>query len=108
MTVVKREELQFVWISHFWDVPLDGLCRVDGKLMRFREAFADGTYQVLDLKPHQKARWLLRKWLFECCVGEHWSYPQRVNGARFYWRKPVWLHKALFWAYYKLQPLLKE
>jgi hypothetical protein len=108
MSTVARQGMQFVWIASFYDVPLNGLCMKDGELMLFRESAEEDQYHVIALSPCRKARWLLRKRLFELCVGEHWSYPQRANGVRFHWRKPVWLHKALFWGYYKLQPLLKE
>ena len=48
----------------------------------------------------------MRKFFFEQMVGYHWSYPQRKNWARFYYRKPVWLSKFLFKLYYKVKKLL--
>lgn len=109
MNCIPYEDMKFVWIASFWDGPIEGLCKFDGQVMHFREAGANGTYRVSPLTPIRKARWLLRKFLFELCVGKHYSYPHRTNGVHFHWRRPIRLHKALFSAYYKfLQPMLKE
>lgn len=101
----RAERVQLVWVCSYYDGPLAGICRVNGELMRFERGYRAVKYRVFRLSAAQKALWLLRKWLFEACVGEHWSYPARANGAVFHWRRPALLHKAMFWAYYRARRL---
>lgn len=98
---VPYAEMQWVWVTDYYDVPLRGLCRYHGRRCRFEVADEDGeTYRVISLTRLERCRWMARKWLFELCVGRHWSYPARVQGVRFQWRRPQWLWRYVLRAYY--------
>lgn len=115
-------DIDFVWVSNHWDFHRGGLCRHNGELAEFscideipEEGWGtcgddcDGcplceyviVCQIKPLSWMQQRKWLARKWLFEFCVGHHWTYPQRRNGERFKSRKPRWLGALLFSLYYK-------
>ena len=98
---VPYAEMQWVWITDYYDVPLQGLCRYHGRLYRFEAANEEGEmYRVYSLTRPERCRWMARKWLFELAIGRHWSYPAREQGVRFRWRRPVWLWRYVFRAYY--------
>lgn len=99
----RARRVSLVWVSHYHDGPLSGLCRANGHLMRFERAEDASRYRVFSLSTRQKVKWLLHKAMFEACVGKHWSYPNRANGEMFHLRRPAWIHKLLISAYYKLR-----
>jgi hypothetical protein len=102
--LIPYDELTFVWVRSHYDVHLEGLCRLKGKLCRFAtlNAFDDGepplVCAVYPLTMRERLWWLWRKKRFEVCVGYHWTYP-RTKG--FYIRRPRWLFQALFNLHYK-------
>ena len=100
---VPSEHLELVWHWNYYDYPLDGLCRINGTLMRFKRHYGARKYRVYQLTPAQKFRVLLHKTLFELCVGKHCSYPDRMNGVRFSAKNPAWLYERLFAFFYRFE-----
>lgn len=114
---VEYDQMQFVWVSNFWDFPLKGICMWGGKLHEFagwdewfkidnptededdwdRKVF----FNLTPLTFTQRLKWRFRQRMFELCVGTHWTYKNNQRGLQFHWRKPVWLHKLLCSWYYK-------
>lgn len=103
--------MDFKWISDHYDWHLRGTCTFKSKICAFEvqypacddetgelgEVFA----QVYELNVIEKIQWHYRQWLFEKCVGYHWTYTQNKKGSSFYYRKPEWLYKQLFNWYYR-------
>lgn len=120
------DKVSFLWIIDHYDVHWAGLCYFYGKICYFKtEVVNNGTsYEeeddedVSDSGPFDGAlicgiyrlgfinrcTLLFRKWLFEKCVGEHWTYqyvpyvPSQVQRARGNIRG----NKFLFNVYYKV------
>lgn len=101
---IPYDQMDFVWITDHYDIHLSGLCRVDGELMLFKIVDVSDnempSYVVYPLTRLQKVKWLWKKWLFEVCIGEHWSYPQRKKGIHFYIKSPTWFWSTVFALYY--------
>jgi hypothetical protein len=104
-------DLHLVWISDYYDIPLAGIARDSkGNLCEFEyevddseEDWRDGRYRLFEMSVFAKIRWLVRKKVFEICVGEHWTYPQRANGVMFTRKQPHWFWDRLRNFYYFLQ-----
>jgi len=105
------DKVDFIWVKSHYDVHLEGLCRVNNKIHRFKIASEFGYDEDLDdyvlpimnvykLSKVDKIKWLFRKWLFEVCVGKHFTYPDRKNGVRFYTKSPKWFWNKVFRLYY--------
>lgn len=94
-----------LWVSSFYDYPLAGLARLNGQFYRFEADYVGAPdwpsrYRLYELEGIEKIRWLLRKWLFEICVGKHMTYR---NGRRLCYyqpRRPRILHHSLMRLYY--------
>ena len=110
---ITYNDADFVWISHHWDVHLEGLCRVNNELMHFKtieeniydEKKDEYSYDqikvdIFKLGFTEKLRWILKWRLFELCVGTHWTYPQK-NSGRYTLRKPLWFWNIILSIYYK-------
>lgn len=110
------KEYQWVWISNHWDIHLSGIVRYKGEICEFitddqtiwsdeEDDWVGETFiDIFSLTPKEKFNWLRKKFLFEKCVGYHWSYPERKNGYNFHIRNPNWLYKFLFnFHYYKFK-----
>lgn len=108
--LVPYEKMNFVWITNHYDFHLSGLCRHAGALCRFKlESDWEEPviiYRVTRLDPLQRTGSLIHKWLFEACVGRHWTYPDRKCGERYGSRKPAWLHKLLSRSYFSARRFL--
>lgn len=100
-------EVDFVWISNHYDIHLAGLCRVDGRLHRFETNDDTREVTIYRLTRIAKIRWILKKKLFEFCVGYHWTYPNRKQGLNWQYRRPEWLWKIVFVGYYKCNKLFQ-
>ena len=94
---IPYKHVPFVWISNHYDLHVAGLCRINGEIMWFELPKGyrwDGSLPRMLVSPLSrlgKARWLLRKWIFEILVGRHWTYPDRTHGTQFeaksWWRR---------------------
>lgn len=100
---IPYNDLNIVWVSNFYDYPLEGICRPNGELMKFTVDDDDYMYFVEPLTGWQKFKWLFNMKMFELCVGKHWSYKDNKRQTFFYYRKPEWLFRFLFKLYYKFQ-----
>lgn len=103
---IPYRHVNFLWVSNHYDVHLEGLCLVRGKIMRFempRDRFREEMprLHVFKLGFLEKLHWLAKKKAFEICVGKHWTYPDRKHGVHFHIRKPEWLSRLLLNVYYK-------
>ena len=113
LATIPYEEVDFVWISSHYDVHLSGLCKMGNTLLWFSTKNYEDLYDedkelmcdVYLLTFWEEVRLRLRKFFFEKMVGYHWSYPQRKEWARFYYRRPIWLSKFLFKLYYKIKKI---
>ena len=98
---VKYDDMDFVWIVDHWNIHLEGLCRYNGSLCRFKTNEETEICTIYSLSILEKVKWLVRKKRFELCIGYHWTYPHKSHGALFYYRKPKWLYKFLFKKFYR-------
>ena len=111
MTFIKHSvyrDVQFVWVSSFYDLALKGLCLEQKELCLFKTDYDTMKVSIYHLAVAEKIRWILRKLLFEWCVGYHFSYPQRALGQRFRYRNPKWFSKIVFRVYFYLWKAWKE
>lgn len=94
--------VKFKFISIHYDIHLAGLCLYNGELSRFKcnypewdeenDKWDDVYAKIFKLSLRDKIRWKLRQWLFEKCVGYHWSYKNNKRCDNYRIRKPKWLH----------------
>lgn len=102
---VSYKDMNYVFITNFYDRPLSGFCMHEGELHRFEEtdeSCENDEYEVYKMTRWEKNRaWFSQK-CFELCVGTHWSWGGGRRKDYFYWRRPKWLHKILFKVYYTL------
>lgn len=109
IATLPYDEIKFVWVSSHYDVHLSGLCKMGNTLFYFKtinheEYFEEDQElmcEIYDLLFTENIKWRLRKFFFEQMVGYLWSYP--TKRSHFYYRKPKWLYKGLFWLYYKIK-----
>ena len=102
---IPYNEVDFVWETSRYDIPLGGLCRYEDNLCEFKGDYDTLIYTIYSLTTREKIKFLYRKKLFEICVGYHCSYPQRLQGANFYYKRPRWFWKLVCKLYYKRNPL---
>jgi hypothetical protein len=104
IATLPYDEVDFVWVSNHYDIHLSGLCKMGNTLFWFKTKIeGEVECDIYMLSFLEEIRFRLRKFFFERMVGYHWSYPQRKEWARFYYRKPVWLSKILIKLYYGLK-----
>jgi len=97
-------EFENVWCSDYYDGPLCGICRHNGRLCVYRlsgdsdEVDADWAYRIERLSLIQGIRWKMRQWIFERMVGYHWSgkmdrrFTKRLDSLScrlYYWRNTL-------------------
>tara|TARA_Y100000310_G_scaffold56232_1_gene51642 strand:+ start:47682 stop:48092 length:411 start_codon:yes stop_codon:yes gene_type:complete len=109
LTRIPYEEVDFVWISNHWDMHLSGLCRYNKKLCYFDNVddiydnkLKDIYVSIHNLIFDEKIEWIIRKKLFEWCVGYHWTYPHRESGVHYRKRSPRWFWQFIQDAYYRV------
>ena len=95
-------ELDIVYVDAYYDMPLGGLCRYNGKIERFKVDYETQEAQIILLSPWQRLKALWSKKLFEICVGKHQTYVNGKKSSYFYFRKPEILYKLLYKLYFKL------
>lgn len=94
------DRYDYVYVSDHYDIHLRGLCRYKTKLCYFTTDYDTEDTIIYSLRWHEKIKGIFKKKIFEWCVGYHWTYPQREEGAEFYYRKPELLFVILFNLYY--------
>ena len=107
-TLIPYNRVQYVWISSHYDIHLHGLCRFGAanELHEFKTTNPDTfdeplMVSVIKLTTKQKIHWLIRKKLFEICVGYHWTYPHRANGVAYEQKAPKWFWGPIMKWYYR-------
>lgn len=103
--ILPYDKIDFRWISSHYDVHLNGSCMLDGILHEFKNDYPDDDEEMMvriyKLDLISKIKWYCRQWIFEKCVGYHWTY-SNVNRVRgFYYRNPKWFYVCLYNLYYK-------
>ena len=102
---VPYEDMRFVWVSDHCDVHLAGLCRVDGKLVRFETVGLDRGQELecmlYPLTASERRQWLVAKNLFEICVGRHWTYLPGKRPGPWRLKRPYWFWRWVMNAYYR-------
>jgi len=112
LAIIPYSQVKFRWVSAHYDVHLKGTCIYGGELCRFKtdiiydDDFSNVNVKIFRLNFIEKIQWRIRQFLFEQCVGYHWSYINNKRGSSFYYRKPEWLYKILFKLYYKMKKSL--
>jgi hypothetical protein len=111
-------EVDFLWVSDHYDIHLSGICKYQGRIYEFFTEDPGYNEETDDWEPiytklfyltrYQIIKWLLKKKMFEICVGYHWTYPNRKEGERFYYRNPQWLYTRLFKLYYKIKKIIRK
>ena len=100
--IVKESDVEYRFISHYYDEPLKGSCYYLGKLYYFIRK--DDTYlYLIQLNNRGERKWKLKQFFFEQCVGYQWSWYPKNRSTGFRYRNPQWLYKLLFKLYYKLK-----
>lgn len=113
IATLPYSEVNFRFVSNHWDVHLRGTCMYNGELCAFENEEPDYDEEAdewaemfvriyrVGFIDKLKLRW--QQFLFEQCVGYHWTYPYRKQGQGFFYRKPKWLYIWLFNKYFKLK-----
>ncbi len=121
IALVPYRDIKFRYVSDHYDVHLNGTCIYNNSLCEFENDYPEPIYneetddyddpemivRVYRLSLNQKIKWLYRQWLFEKCVGYHWSYKNGKRGKYFHYRNPKWLYAFIFGAYYKSKKFFK-
>ena len=97
-TKCNVNKLIIVWVSDFYDIELHGLCTHNGSLCEFKTDYETNIATIYSLSFIQKTKWLIRKRVFEICVGYFWSYKNDCYEMKF--KKPTWFGKIVFNLYY--------
>ncbi len=114
--LVEQPDLRMLWHNGYYDGPLSGMCKWDGKLYYFDVAYDDEEeseldyrkYNLYELTQEELEEELRTHRLFETNVGYHSNYGDRYReyGDN---DKPKWCpnflykqwRKARFWKFYK-------
>ena len=118
IAIIKYSEVKFRFISNHYDEHLNGSCIYNNELCEFQtisgdynettDTWSDSVCKIYKLTYKEKLKWLFKQWLFEKCVGYHWSYSGKSKKDSFYYRNPKWLYTFLFnWYYEKGHKLTK-
>jgi hypothetical protein len=98
---LSYEEMDFVFVEDFYDLPLRGLCKWYGELCHFELRDYDDeipVYYIRRLTGYEKFIRLTHKKVFEICVGTHWTGDYKKH--RFKIRKPRWFWEIISNIYY--------
>lgn len=112
ITTIPYSDVNFRWVENHWDLHLKGICKYNGKICVFeteepdydedKDEWETPYSKIYELTFLEKLKWLKKQWLFEQCVGYHWTYNDNKKVKGFYYRKPKWLYKKIFNIYYKI------
>lgn len=100
---IPRKELDIVYVMNFYDLPLKGLCRYQGKIQLFETDYETEETTITLLSTFTRLKLLWRKKLFEICIGNHWTYKNGKRTGYFYWRNPEWFHRILYNLYFRIK-----
>ena len=98
MIVIPYSDLKenLVFVSDYYDIPLNGLCKYNGQLVKFHKIPCKyDVYEIIPLSYKQKIFEKINQWLFEICVGTHWSYKNGKTVGSFNGFTPM--TKLYYW-----------
>jgi hypothetical protein len=116
IAAVPYNQMEFRWVSSYYDSNLNGTCIYNGELCEFKtdvgeyieeiDKWEEDICVIYKLTWKEKLKWIFRQKKFEWCVGYHYTYfkngnGKRGNGNHFYIRKPKWIFDILFKLYFK-------
>lgn len=103
---IARDKLTFEWVTNYYDAPLAGFARFEGRLYHVRRDDPDDEVFAAEIVgPGGWCAYRWRRWLFETCVGGHWSRP-KVKEKLVQTEGGIWVKKrnhiqrVLFILYY--------
>lgn len=103
LKAVTVANVKSLWINHYYDVPLSGLCEEAGKLAYFEiddPYKLELVYFIYVLSFLERIKWKLNWFLFELLVGSHWTttYNGRYRSSgRDYSKQPWHFFAALYY-----------
>lgn len=112
VAVIPYGEIRFRYINNHHDIHLGGLCYYNETIHYFKcdyPNYNDDTEEydvvygkIYSLTFRDKAKLLFRQYMFELCIGDHYSYDRKGNrkSHSLRQRKPKWLYNFLFNLYY--------
>lgn len=107
---VHYKDMHYVFITDYYDGPLAGTCMLDGQLHRFEGIpYPEDNWEYYDVFPmtlFEKIKAKLNQYLFEICVGTHWSYDGNTRTSYYYIRRPEWLHRFTHKVYFYVRKKL--
>jgi hypothetical protein len=101
--IVKDTQVEYRFITNYYDEPIQGSCYYLGKLYQFRRKEGTNQLFLITLNKKGERRWKLKQFFFEQCVGYQWSWYPKNRSTGFRYRNPQWLYKILFKLYYKFK-----
>jgi len=111
LALLPYDDVKFKFVSNHYDVHLEGTCVFENQLCLFKtidrgwnkekDEWYELFVEIHRLNWLEKIKWIWKQWLFERCVGHHWSYSGKIRGDHFHYRRPKWLYVKLFNWYYK-------
>lgn len=97
--LIPRSELRPIWVSDYYDHPLEGVCFWEGQTYSFTCSPYTKHAQLTPLTRWQRFRWFKQQKLFEWCIGYHWTYRDNQRGI-YKQRSPRWFWDRVFKLYY--------
>lgn len=98
---VKYDEVEIIFVSNYYDHPLSGVCKYNGKTYWFENEYQEDYMQIRLMDCGERLKKWYRRTLFGICVGFHWHYKDGKRARYFYTRRPKWLFRLLFKWYYR-------
>lgn len=109
--ILPYHEVDFKFVSLHYDIHLMGSCMYENELCLFtteendwdeeKKEWKELFVKIYKLNLTEKFKWIWTQWIFEQCVGHHWSYKRGERCSNFYYRKPQWFYKLICKIYYK-------
>ena len=109
IATIGYDEVDYIWISNFLEIPAEGTCMYENKFCEFlqkttqrknNKKFETLKVEIYPVSFFRKLKLKFNQRLFEICVGYHFSYGHEDFVKSFYFRKPKWLYRILFEFYY--------
>jgi hypothetical protein len=110
ITTLPYNEVKFKFITNHYDYHLDGSCIYENSICKFSceypqwnediDDYDEALVNIYKLSFFEKLKYIWKQWLFEKCVGYHYSYKNGKRGKGFYYRNPEWLYVWIFNIYY--------
>jgi len=107
IATIEYNNLNLIFVSDYYDIPLNGTCYYNNNICEFKTIVGDwdgvkkewlpSYFEIYQLTWIGKIKWVWTQWLFEFCVGYHYSHRNKL----IYIRKSKWLSDKLYKWYYE-------